>query len=157
VNSHFFREGLVRPNAVDADAEYLRVQFLEILHVVHEADVLVGAGGTPIERGKHDDHILLTLIIGQLHLFLTLISQGEIGSSWSNRECHSSSSCLRQRDELKIAMTMNLASYHSRTAHREPSTGNHVRAFRLDRAIRRLLIFPFQSEGGIKVGKRFLR
>jgi len=50
VDAHLIRVGFVGPYAVDADAEDLRVQILELFFVVDHAGVLFGAGRTPIER-----------------------------------------------------------------------------------------------------------
>src|ERR1700730_2255352 len=73
LDAHFVGIGFVGPDAIHADAQYFRVQGLEIFHVVHKAGMLVGAGGTPIERIKHENDFFLSRKVGEFYFLLVLI------------------------------------------------------------------------------------
>src|SRR5882724_3096869 len=89
---HFVGVGFVRPDAVDADAENLRIQILERLHFVDEAGVLVGAGGAPVERVPYENDVLLAAKIRKLYFFFVLIVEREIRRYVSNSDGHEQSS-----------------------------------------------------------------
>jgi hypothetical protein len=47
------------PNAVDAQPQYLRIELFELLHLVDEASMFVGADRAPIEWVEHENDALV--------------------------------------------------------------------------------------------------
>src|SRR6266478_3852963 len=92
VDSHLLGEGFVRPDAVHAQAEHLRIQLFELLQVIDEAGVLVRADGAEIQRIKDQDHIAPPGKIGKLDFLLTLVFEREIRSGLSYGDGHEASS-----------------------------------------------------------------
>src|SRR6202035_3613763 len=76
--SHLLGKGFVRPCAVHAYAEHLRVELVKTFHVIHQTNVLVGTHRAPVERVEDEDYIFLALKFGKLHFFLALILQCEV-------------------------------------------------------------------------------
>ena len=76
-NSHLLGVGLVRPHAVDAQAEHLGGQALEALEIVDKAGMLLGTHGTPVERVKGQQDILATET-AERDVLLVLVLEREI-------------------------------------------------------------------------------
>ncbi len=81
----------MRPGAIHTDTEDFSVQRFESLHVVHEADVLFGAGGAPVEGIEDEDYTLLAFVVAEFYFFLILIFQGEVGCGCADGWGHDSS------------------------------------------------------------------
>src|SRR5260370_9654747 len=82
----------MRPDAIHAQAEHLRVQLFELLQVVDKAGVLASANGAEIQRIKDQDDLAFPRKIGKLDFFLTLVLERELRSGLSYRYGHEASS-----------------------------------------------------------------
>src|ERR1700735_1211206 len=104
IDAELFGECLVRPHAIDAQAEHLRVELVEALQIVDEADVFIGADRAPIERIEHEHDIFLAAKIRQLHILLILILERKIRSLRSYSQCwHRQPPCSLARKSYSYA------------------------------------------------------
>ncbi len=115
----FSCKGLMRPYAVDAHTQHLRIQLLEALHVIHKADVLVGAHRAPVERVENDNHVFLALKVRELDflLILALASAKTPAPPPLHGKCHApSSSNLPVISDRFARVAFQRATHHIRRA-----------------------------------------
>src|SRR5258706_4990633 len=91
MNSHLVGVGFVGPDAVNAQAQDLRIEILELLLIVDHAGVLFGAGWAPVEGIEDQDYAFLAFVVAELYFLLILISQGEFRGWCADGWWHDSS------------------------------------------------------------------
>src|ERR1700722_8488357 len=99
-DSHFFGERFVRPGAIDAQAEHLRIERFKLLQIVDKTGVFVGANRAEIEWIKNQYDVALAREVRKLDFLLRLVFQREVGSGLSYGNRHEASSELEQMTVL---------------------------------------------------------
>src|SRR5882762_3183622 len=140
-DSHLFGERFVRPDAVHAQAEHLRVELLKLFQIVDKTGVLIRANGAEIKRIKNQDDIALPGKIGKLDFLLILILEREFRSGLSYSDGHEASSGLNDCCQISRARCTRAGSTFALNVYPEPFTpaGVNAKGFRVCVATRECL------------------